>query len=109
MALLKAGMKELWGLHALDEGFFSGVIRGEMESLLADPALEREFSTGEQLLAALGECDPAGRWTNERAWNWWNQHRGSVDAGAAVTDSGGLRSVMVDVEGRLRSFAETDE
>ncbi len=52
--LLRRGMSGFQAYQAEQEGFFSGLIRGEMESLAADPATTREFNIGERLIAVGG-------------------------------------------------------
>jgi len=52
--LLRRGLSGFQAYQAEQEGFFSGLIRGEMESLAADPASTREFNIGEKLIAVGG-------------------------------------------------------
>ena len=49
--LLGRGLSGFQAYMTDEEGFLSGVIRGERESLLANPAAEREFNVAEQAIA----------------------------------------------------------
>jgi tetratricopeptide (TPR) repeat protein len=53
-SLLEMGVGGLQAFVSEEEGFFSGLIRGEHESLLATPVGERVFSVIEQATAAAG-------------------------------------------------------
>jgi len=50
-SLLERGLGGFQAYMTDEEGFLSGVIRGERESLIANPASEREFNVGEQAIA----------------------------------------------------------